>query len=476
MGKTSKNKRQSNVGLESEVEVDPSHLAPIAQPLADKRLSKKLLKTVKKATKQKHIKRGVKEVVKGLRKGDKGLVVLAGNTSPIDVISHIPVLCEDNKVPYCFVASRDELGKASSTKRPTSCIMIVPGGKTGKESQDEYKENYSECHEVIQDLNNKAALSGFAVQAFRRLLSDTPGGPVQQPLFPFGSQRPPRIRYFRPIAWSLAFCGTAFVCAAYASKESKEKQVSDQKRRLWQGLLDLPEDLRARAEQVLRGYGPNDELERTRRRDERKKAIQRIMAWPSWVPDEAKKVCIIAVDKWYSVPASQRLVYCIVGANLLVFGLWQVPRAVPFMSRHFLHDPRSGKSYTLFTSMFSHNELLHLGFNMVALLSFSKAVGPLMGAEQFTAFYLSSGVLASLTSHLGAGVLRSTILPSLGASGAIYALLGATMMYYPHSKVSLIFLPFFPISIGHAFPALMLFDVMGILLRWQQFDHVVSCQ
>ena len=32
--------------------------------------------------------------------------MLAGDVSPIDVISHLPVLCEDNKVPYCYVPSR----------------------------------------------------------------------------------------------------------------------------------------------------------------------------------------------------------------------------------------------------------------------------------------------------------------------------------------------------------------------------------
>ena len=44
--------------------------------------------------------------MKGLRKGEKGIVVLAGDISPIDVISHLPVLCEDNDVPYVFVTSK----------------------------------------------------------------------------------------------------------------------------------------------------------------------------------------------------------------------------------------------------------------------------------------------------------------------------------------------------------------------------------
>ena len=73
-------------------------MAPIAKPLASKKLTRKLYKAVRKAHKAKRLKRGVREVVKGLRKDEKGVVVLAGDVSPIDVISHIPVFCEEKEV------------------------------------------------------------------------------------------------------------------------------------------------------------------------------------------------------------------------------------------------------------------------------------------------------------------------------------------------------------------------------------------
>ncbi|KAK9470167.1 Nhp2 H/ACA snoRNP protein [Dipodascopsis tothii] len=141
-------------------ETDPydarlSAVLPFAQPLADKKLNKKVLKTVKKAAKAKHVKRGVKEVVKALRKGDKGLVVLAGDISPPDVISHIPVLCEDSGVPFVFVPAKESLGSAGATKRPTSCVMVIPGGfkkKAGDKADkatEEYKESYDE---VVGDI------------------------------------------------------------------------------------------------------------------------------------------------------------------------------------------------------------------------------------------------------------------------------------------------------------------------------------
>ena len=60
----------------------------------------------------------------------------------MDVISHIPVLCEDHGIPYIFVPSRAELGAAGSTKRPTSVVMVSPekGGKKVKKEGEEGKE------------------------------------------------------------------------------------------------------------------------------------------------------------------------------------------------------------------------------------------------------------------------------------------------------------------------------------------------
>ena len=129
-----------------------------------------MFKTIKKASKTRgHVKRGVKEVVKGLRKGDKGLVILAGDISPMDILSHIPVLCEDTDNPYIFVTSKDALGAASSTKRPTSCVMIVPGGgkkgaqkgaaaSTGDASKEEYADEYKSVHEEVKALGEKIVL------------------------------------------------------------------------------------------------------------------------------------------------------------------------------------------------------------------------------------------------------------------------------------------------------------------------------
>lgn len=119
------------------------------------------------AAKNKTLKRGVKEVVKSLRKSTttpgaspsqpSAIVILAADISPFDVISHIPVLCEDHHVPYVYVPSRAELGAAGSTKRPTSVVMITPQGpkkKAGEadgddKEKDDWSEVYSDLAKVV---------------------------------------------------------------------------------------------------------------------------------------------------------------------------------------------------------------------------------------------------------------------------------------------------------------------------------------
>ena len=92
----------------SSEEIDKSKLviSPISEPMASDKLTVKTIGLVSKLAKVKLIKRGVKEVNKFFRrkenKKQKSICVLAGDVSPINVISHIPILCEKNKIPYIY--------------------------------------------------------------------------------------------------------------------------------------------------------------------------------------------------------------------------------------------------------------------------------------------------------------------------------------------------------------------------------------
>ena len=80
----------------------------------------------------------------------------------MDIISHLPVLSEEASIPYVFVASKEGLGQASSTKRPTSCVLVCPDTKKAKKPDDvkpedekEYQEVYQECFKEVKALDDK---------------------------------------------------------------------------------------------------------------------------------------------------------------------------------------------------------------------------------------------------------------------------------------------------------------------------------
>ncbi|KAL4940714.1 hypothetical protein BDV06DRAFT_17669 [Aspergillus oleicola] len=163
----------NGVVTSAEIEARPiGALVPFAKPLLEDKQAKKALKSVKKAAVNKCLKRGVKEVVKALRKSPipapnekvaipNGVVILAADISPMDVISHIPVLCEDHGIPYIFVTSRAELGNAAATKRPTSVTMVVPksAAKGKKKDADEDDEDFSKVYEELAKLAQKELTS-----------------------------------------------------------------------------------------------------------------------------------------------------------------------------------------------------------------------------------------------------------------------------------------------------------------------------
>jgi len=150
MGKEKKEKRVSEAAEDAETTDGPSweelvsRVGIIAKPLASKKLAKRLYKCIKKAQKQKQLRKGVRETQKFIRKGEKGLVIFAGDTSPIEVICHLPFVCEEEDLPYCYTPSREDLGAACGSKRPTCMVMIKP--------HEDYQELYDEVSSSLREL------------------------------------------------------------------------------------------------------------------------------------------------------------------------------------------------------------------------------------------------------------------------------------------------------------------------------------
>ncbi|VGO18482.1 Rhomboid protease GluP [Pontiella sulfatireligans] len=117
----------------------------------------------------------------------------------------------------------------------------------------------------------------------------------------------------------------------------------------------------------------------------------------------------------------------------------------------------------LFTYMFVHGSFSHILMNMMGLFFIGPTMERRLGAYRFFILYYISGILGGL----GWSLLASPGQYCVGASGAVMGILGAFAALYPHAKVVLIFLPFYPIK------AWILVSVLIGFEFFQTFVHPV---
>ncbi len=164
----------------------------------------------------------------------------------------------------------------------------------------------------------------------------------------------------------------------------------------------------------------------------------------------------------------------IIVINVLVFFLeltggdafvqtWSVIPADIVAGRHWI---------TILTSMFMHGGWMHIIGNMVFLWAFGPAIEDAMGPLRYLAFYLLGGVVATLAQIAAAS---SSTIPSLGASGAIAAVMGAFLITYPHDRIrTLLFLGWF-IQVA-VLPASLLIGIWFVIQLFSQVGSVVTTQ
>ncbi|MCY3815764.1 MAG: rhomboid family intramembrane serine protease [Gammaproteobacteria bacterium] len=102
---------------------------------------------------------------------------------------------------------------------------------------------------------------------------------------------------------------------------------------------------------------------------------------------------------------------------------------------------------TVFTSMFLHGGWMHLGGNLLYLWIFGDNVEDALGRGRFVAFYLLCGVAAALVQTVSE---TTSIVPMIGASGAISGVLGAYLRLFPHARVRVLvplFIVFYTIRV-----------------------------
>lgn len=116
--------------------------------------------------------------------------------------------------------------------------------------------------------------------------------------------------------------------------------------------------------------------------------------------------------------------------------------------------------YRLLTSMFLHGNFLHIFFNMFFLYSLGRYVEQVLGGKRYLTLYLLSGLAASIfhVAFIPIEGAESFVIPALGASGAISGVLGAYLLLFPGSKLSICFFFYlFPICLTMSAAAYLIF-------------------
>jgi len=98
--------------------------------------------------------------------------------------------------------------------------------------------------------------------------------------------------------------------------------------------------------------------------------------------------------------------------------------------------------HTLFTSLFLHADIFHIGGNMLYLYIFGDNIEDFLGHLRFLLFYFVCGLVADLAHILSVASSAGLLIPTLGASGAISGVMGAYILLYPRSRIETLVLTF----------------------------------
>ncbi len=101
-------------------------------------LQKEILNAISKANK---IRKGANEVTKAVERGIAKLVIIAEDVKPEEIVAHLPYLCEEKGIPYAYVSSKQDLGRAAGIEVAASSVAIVEPG------------NENELNALIEKIN-----------------------------------------------------------------------------------------------------------------------------------------------------------------------------------------------------------------------------------------------------------------------------------------------------------------------------------
>ena len=94
-----------------------------------------ILDLTQQAANYKQLKKGANEATKTLNRGITEFIVMAADAEPLEILLHLPLLCEDKNVPYVFVSSKQALGRACGVSRPVIACSVLSNEGSQLKSQ-----------------------------------------------------------------------------------------------------------------------------------------------------------------------------------------------------------------------------------------------------------------------------------------------------------------------------------------------------
>lgn len=161
------------------------------------------------------------------------------------------------------------------------------------------------------------------------------------------------------------------------------------------------------------------------------------------------------------------ITYILIALNILFFllelsGGEEFVKEWAFIPNRFTHAPLANIP-TIFTAMFMHAGLMHLGGNMLYLWIFGDNVEDFLGKVKYTLLYFLSGVAATFAQFI---FFPNSDVPNVGASGAIAGVLGAYLLFFPGQKVRVL--------VGQSVVAMQALVVIGFWFLLQLFSGAGS--
>ena len=97
-----------------------------------KELADKVIQVIQDIRSSGKIRKGTNEATKSVERNEAKFVAIAADVNPVEIVMHMPMLCDEKKIPFAWVPTKADLGAAAGLPVGTSAIAVANAGEAGK--------------------------------------------------------------------------------------------------------------------------------------------------------------------------------------------------------------------------------------------------------------------------------------------------------------------------------------------------------